>query len=335
MADLIAIRNKLTQIFSNGKYKELFDSIIKKYPNSNNKITAVCKIDNYQFMLKAYADDVIQCTSDRDKGKPSPFVEAEILRILNELEDHTPCIPGLILVHKMTERDYKLHHKSIKECINNDDPLCTIWNAINAKYLTGQPTFIITESGNIDLANFCKRACSHVDSWMIMSFIWLIIYTIGVIRKKYPDFEHGDLYARNIILFYDYEYIQDTRPGSSYYLKFDVNGKKYYVPYFGIMPRIIDFELSKLNSSLYSTQQTIGHCDDILQLLFSINNIYSTPNFVTVEIDKLWGKHIGFNLKIYQIAEIVHLKPIDKLLDLFGYEGEVPDDCIWGEWTAL
>lgn len=67
MADLIAIRNKLTQIFSNGKYKELFDSIIKKYPNSNNKITAVCKIDNYQFMLKAYADDVIQCTSDRDK----------------------------------------------------------------------------------------------------------------------------------------------------------------------------------------------------------------------------------------------------------------------------
>lgn len=332
--ELAILKNEIDKILKSGNYKELFKSIVKTYPNSNNKITIICNIKNQQFMLKIYTDDLIICSSDRVDGKPSPYVESEILRLLNELIEFTPCIPDLITTYKMTDSDYNANFKSIKECINSNDPLCVIWNSINSKYATGYPTFIATSAGNIDLYNFCKRACNHIDTYIIMSSIWMIMYTILIIRRKYPDFEHGDLFARNIILYYDYEYIKNVRPGSSYYLNFILDKKNYYVPYYGMIPRLIDFELSKLNSSLYAKQHMINETDDILQLLYSINNIYTTDNFVTVEIDKLLGSHIGYNLTYIQVAELIKLKPIEELLNLFEYDHEVPDDCIWGSWSS-
>lgn len=343
MLDLQLLQQDLNKIFESSDYNVLFKSITQHCQNNGDKITAVCKMKKWIFMLKVYADSNVECSNDRPNGQNSPYVETEILRLLNELHDQSPCIPILIAVHKMNEAELKRNIKSIQKCIHSKDEMCTLWNSLNIGRNVGGPTFIITEAGNINLYTFCQNASTHVDAWMIISFVWMILYTLYIIKLKYPKFVHGDLYARNIILCFDYDYIKDNSLASQHYLKFE-NSETFYVPYIGIVPKIIDYELAILNDDLFAKQNIgiiadNGKTDDVLQLLYSIRNIYKFKNFVTDMLDRLLGIDIGTNISYIQAVDIIKrnggMIPLEKMLksDVFNYHKKSVDkDHIWGEW---
>lgn len=336
-SELQILKKELTKIFEDSDYDVLFKYITTQIPNNWDKITAICEINKSKFMLKVYNESNVDCSTDRPNGKSSPFVESEILRLLNKLHDETPCIPILIAIHKMNDAELKRNMKSIQKCIDSKDALCNIWNSINIGMTTGGPTFIAMECGQIDLLNYCKNATTHIDAWIALSFIWMILYTLKIIWQHYPDFHHGDLYARNIIICFDYEYIKTKNlTDNQYYLKFS----DCYVPYNGMIPKMIDFELSILNDDVKSKQNIVGQTDDILQLLYSIKTIFKYKNFLTDSINKLIGLDLDNSLSYIQMHDIIHrhggMPSLERLLNspVFDYQKikDVPDEKIWGDW---
>jgi hypothetical protein len=330
------LRTKLKEIFDKDDYGQLFKSVIENLPNQNNKITVICKLENFQFMLKIYAPGKIICDSDRPNGLNSPYVESEILKILNkDFFDLTPCIPKLFYVHKMSDESVKKHIKTIEECIDRRDHLCPIWNAINENMLTGAPTFIMIEEGHINFYDYCCKASTHIDVWVIKTVVWMILYTLNLIKGKYPKFLHGDLFTRNIILYMDFEFIEKDRLGECYYLQLG----DYYVPYVGIIPKLIDFELSILNDDIKAAYKLNGKQDDIMQLLYSIKSVFGSTNQITQFIDKI-SYPTPHDITYFEFSTIIDkeggLKSIQELLDspVFGYQkgGQMDESLIWGGW---
>jgi hypothetical protein len=328
--------NDVDKLFKGGEYKKILDSIITYLPNQNNKITGICNFDDFIFMIKIYTAGSLVCNSDRINGQESAYVESEILKILNnEFSDATPCIPMYIYSYKMPESDVKKNIKSIKDCIDTEDKMCVIWDGLNSGIMTGEPTFILMEAGQINFIDFCKKASTHVDVWIIKSIIWMVIYTIMIIRKKYPKFKHGDLYARNIVLYMDADFIEADQLGRGYYLKID----DYNIPYIGIIPKIIDYELSMLDDKLYANYKLQIDTDDILQLLFDIKMLWTLENQITSFVDKLLGVDIGFNKNYIQVSNIIErhggIPSLESMLNskVFNYnKSNIDKDQIWGTW---
>ena len=275
---------EIKDIFDREDYQKLYDSIILQYPNQNNKITTLCKLNDYNFMLKIYCANNIICDIDNHKGQDSPFVESEVLKILNEkFFDRTPCIPFLIHTHKMSKETTKKQIMSIEKCTKERKELCLLWDLLNSGMSKGEPTFILMEAGNISLYQFCKNINTFNDLWVVKSIIWMILNTFKLIRAEYPEFKHGDLFTRNIILYFDNEYFSEDRLGSQFYLNFTgVN-----IPYVGILPKIIDFEISHLDKNLSSIQKLHMETDDIFQLLFDVFSVFNNQNILSDFINKL------------------------------------------------
>jgi hypothetical protein len=339
-------QNKLKNIFENDNYCLLLNNIILSFPNHNGKIVSIVSLDEFSFMMKVYAPGTITCNTDRPAGKDSPFVESEILRILNEdFFELTPCIPKLFYVHKMSESAVKKNIKSIQECIvtqkdietkKNCHEMCVIWDGLNSGLTTGQPTFILMEEGHIRFDDFCRNTSTHIDVWIVKSIIWMVIYTLKLITDKYPKFKHGDLYARNIILCVDEEFIEKDRLGKEIYIKMG----EYFIPYVGIIPKIIDFELSILNDDIQSSYKLFKETDDINQLLYSIKSFFRKPNQITELVDNIIGIKTDNNLTFFQFNEIINkaggIPDYETLLKsaAFNYKTDriVEPKKIWGAW---
>lgn len=331
------LRLQIEKIFKNEDFEKLFKSVIINIPNQSNKITVICKLDDYIFMMKIYSADPVVCNNDHKNGKDSPYVESSILKVLNdEFFDMTPCIPALLYVNKMTESSVKKHKLTIQKCLDSGDNLCVVWNALNAGITIGPPTFILMEAGDFNLGAYCRFAQSFNDVWIIKSLIWMILYTINLIRKKYPKFKHGDLYTRNIILYLDSEYGKEDRLGQKHYLQIG----EYYIPYVGIIPKIIDYELSVLDDNIRARYNSLVETDDILQLLFDVSSFWQSDNKVTELVDDILGVKLKRNISYIQASDIVNrnggLQKLEKMLDsaVFGYQkgGVVDEDSIWGSW---
>jgi hypothetical protein len=72
----------------------------------------------------------------------------------------------------------------------------------------------------------------------------MILHAFVMFRRAYPGFTHYDLHDDNILLKIDHSYVFD--PHSPQFLVFTVDGETYSVPYFGIIPKVIDFGFSTL-----------------------------------------------------------------------------------------
>lgn len=88
---------------------------------------------------------------------------------------------------------------------------------------------------------------------LLKSMIFMIIYTMYRIKELFPKFQHSDLHTGNVTLVYDYININLNKV-SVKYLKFQARAKTFYVPYFGVMPKIVDFGFSSLpERGIYNT----------------------------------------------------------------------------------
>lgn len=82
------------------------------------------------------------------------------------------------------------------------------------------------------------------------AMLFMIIHTVTIITAKYPNFRHSDMHLNNILMKADpahSKHLHKTGP----YCVFGVTKKSgaatsYYVPYYGMFPKIIDFSYSSL-----------------------------------------------------------------------------------------
>lgn len=77
------------------------------------------------------------------------------------------------------------------------------------------------------------------------AMIFMIIHAFAVVTSKYPSFRHSDLHLNNILLKADPKYKERIQIPGAHFI-FGFGGKKYYIPYYGIFPKVIDFSYASL-----------------------------------------------------------------------------------------
>ncbi len=85
---------------------------------------------------------------------------------------------------------------------------------------------------------------NSIDMCVLKSILFMLIYTLYAVTNKYPSFKHNDLHTANILFWRDPNY---KSSGPQKFIKINACNKVFYVPYYGIIPKIIDFDLSSLD----------------------------------------------------------------------------------------
>lgn len=135
---------------------------------------------------------------------------------------------------------------------------------------------------------------TYVEFMIFKSILFMVIYTMYQIRKIYPQFRHNDLHTDNIMLKLDPNFVFDPTKPEFLVFNDDVLGK-YTIPYYGMIPKIIDFGFSVIpeekicpilsldesfmgsrfkedvSSMLYHIYEDLGHHRHIANLLAIID----------------------------------------------------------------
>lgn len=80
---------------------------------------------------------------------------------------------------------------------------------------------------------------------ILKSIIFMVVFTLAKILQIYPDFRHHDLHLNNVMIKIE-NYKWDPRHPK--FVVFRDNTTHFAVPYFGIMPRIIDYGFATIPS---------------------------------------------------------------------------------------
>ncbi len=168
--------------------------------------------------------------------------EIKVLTLLRPLIDNhvTPCILRMDY-HKIC------HGVASNTCTKNnlmrDDGeinMCEYLNLVNNGLAHDKYAFLVLEMCDITLNTYLHNIVdAPIAVAIFKSIIFQVVHAFYVIKRAYPGFRHGDLHTDNVMISIDHDFKYDAR--DQRYIVFIIDKVKYYVPYFGITPKIIDF----------------------------------------------------------------------------------------------
>lgn len=196
---------------------------------------------------------------------PPPDAELKILEIFRTklIETGiTPCILELIH-HKIcpvnaglipSDKQCDLLQGSAHEATNIEEDISLNFCAWRDKIFSGlahnRIVFMVLEKCNMVLSQFIKSTIDTPIHVAIMrSILFMLVYTLFAITTIYPKFHHRDLHVDNVMLKFDDSYIFNmNKPQYLTFIIIDTANERvvYNVPYFGIIPKIIDFGFSSI-----------------------------------------------------------------------------------------
>jgi hypothetical protein len=270
---------------------------------------------------------------------PDIEVEIRVLKVLNEKitnQGKSPCILNLEAFSVCDGLTDKIEESSLDcEKILRDtralralDPPTEIRRAVchwlgetRRKRIKNKFTIEILERCHFSFLRFFRYYKDTVVEFIIFkSLLFMIIYTLYKIQKKFPGFRHYDLHVDNILLKQDPDF--KYNPLKPQVLVFADEGVEFSVPYFGLIPKLIDFGLSvipELNikpiSHLDRTVMDDRFDNDLMRLLYDIHEFlggYSRIDSLLVKIDpkKIYAENPYRALKadkeIRSLHEIIH-----------------------------
>ena len=169
--------------------------------------------------------------------------EIKILELLRDFIDRgvTPCILRMDY-HKICTASK--NQVTCSRSLIRDDPseinLCEYLNMVNSGLAHDKYAFLVLEMCDITLNTYLHNIVdAPIGVAIFKSIIFQIIHAFYVIKRKYPGFRHCDLHTDNVMISIDHDFKYDAR--DQRYVCFVIDGVKYYLPYFGVTPKIIDF----------------------------------------------------------------------------------------------
>lgn len=247
-----------------GFYRDLFNcenltafnhSIIKQMPvygvsqskfyicSYHNSTAGLADSHNY-FLTKVYfyyKTPKELYSKDQPKGIPHADAEIKILSLLRELIDNsvTPCVLRMDYHKICTSISARCNDKLMRDDTSELN-LCEYLNFVNGGLAHDKYAFLVLEMCDITLNTYLHNIVdAPIAVSIFKSIIFLVIHAVFVIKRKYPGFRHGDLHMDNVMLSIDHDFKYDARDQK--YIEIVIAGTKYYIPYFGFMPKIIDF----------------------------------------------------------------------------------------------
>ena len=296
----------------------------------------VCVYDNNRFFLKIYPhiiNEVVELKKNVSKKIYSTEAETEIavLQILKKKfidKNITPCIIELIYMktrskilndlpservcskYMQTEEQTHTHESNI------ENKLCKYRESIKNKTTKDKISFLVLEKCQIEYLQYLRLNVDSPISFSVnKSILFMLLHCYYCIKQIYPSFKHGDLHLYNIMILIDKNYIYD--PPNIKYLVFDVDGEDYAVPYFGIIPKFIDFGFSNIpEENIYSPvslnirrkSEFIQH--DILNLFYFIYNYREIINLYSLlELLQALEPNGLYTTSKFYINKMLHLAP--------------------------
>jgi len=262
----------------------------------------ICECDGVRFLTKV---GFYYKTPREIYGTPNELVmshidaEVNILNVFKRVfidKNVTPCILELVhekicSVGKLVPKEKICEHLMLNYRNNapEDDieqTMCKYNDLVRNGLAHNKCAFLVLEKCDITLEEYLRKSINTPVSLAVFkSLLFMIVYTFYAINAVYPRFRHYDLHTENIMLKFDPNYkFKTTNPK---FLVFHVDGVQYSVPYFGIIPKVIDFGFSALPEEKIISNVTEDrvqmHYRANNDLLFLFHHIYHTLDHTGVD----------------------------------------------------
>lgn len=283
--------------FRNGMHKKplfdcsdlqpFIDSIIQSLPFKGVSMSRfyICEYNGVRFLTKLclYRKTAPEIYSKVDNKAVVPHIDAEIniLEIFKRRFIDTGVTPCLIeLVYSKICDGLEAVVKRFADCgkiiasyadTESDDDvkqiLCKYVDLVKNGLGHNKCAFLVLDKCDISFGDYLRRGVNSPVSFAIFkSLLFQIVHVFYIIGEIYPNFRHYDLHSDNIMLKYDGNYVFSA--ANPKFLVFKVEGVKHIVPYFGIIPKIIDFGFSALPEEDVISNAT----EDKLQMFYRTQN---------------------------------------------------------------
>lgn len=224
------------------------------------------------------------------------IIEANISPCIIDLIHYTKCnSASLVTPNILTCHQYVTESKASENVIDSLNVIfCDYAELVRNDLAYDKFNYLVLEHCDITFHEYLThlRSKSSISFEQFRSFMFQIIYTIYRICRIYPSFRHGDLHSDNIMIKYDKKFKYD--PSNPQFYKFYVADDAYYVPYFGIICKIIDYgfavvEEEGIKSSMSDDKFIIFNKtkNDVLFLLHDIWNTQENNKMVVDFLEKL------------------------------------------------
>jgi serine/threonine protein kinase len=148
-----------------------------------------------------------------------------------------------------------------------DALLCKYHDMVKAGLAHNKCAFLVLDRCDMTLDEYLRRGFSTPASATVFkSIMFMVVHAVYVIHKVYPRARHYDLHTDNLMLKVDYNF--EFSAANAQYFEIHAEGKIFYVPYFGVMPKIIDFGFSILPEEGIVSKAV----EDKLQMYFRSQN---------------------------------------------------------------
>lgn len=295
----------IEKLFSCENLDKFINSIrfVLPYKGYSDSKFFICEYNNVEFLIKLSfykkTDPEIYSSGQSTGETAMNPVDAEINTLIllkKELIDKncTPCILEIIC-HKKCEDIFAVV-KNQKKCDEyvTDPPknpnvtemvqmmFCRQYDAFRSGLTYKTFSFLVLEECDITFNYYLTHFVDDpVSLEVLQTLLFQIIYTIYAINRIFPEFRHRDLHANNVMLKFDNSYQFD--PANPKYIVFNSEKRRYVIPYFGIICKIIDFGFASIPEkgiiSAITRDKYMMHLRTDNDLLYFFSDIYLlSPN---------------------------------------------------------
>lgn len=264
--NVVGRRIDAANLFNCDDLSEFSNSIIRplNYMGVSNSTFYLCEYGSVRFLVKMMfhrkSPAELFGGSKKLVGTISTTdAEINIMKVFRErfiYRNITPCL--LELVYDRTCEGFSKKKRWIDMCehlmldanvsLNQHQAefqVCAHLDAVADDLAHDKITFAVLERCDITLNDFMNSQIGMpVIVSVVQSVLFMMIYTFYSINKVYPKFRHLDTHNENVMLKFDPLFKFEAHSPKFYV--FTIEGVKYAVPYFGFIPKLIDFGYSVL-----------------------------------------------------------------------------------------
>lgn len=285
-----AIKNKLVIIGSGGSNNII---IINKEIPFVMKIIPTLKNN---LLIKQYNNDILEV--DIYKKLTNEFINITP-HIVYMYKNYILNDINLIFPNNCLTFDQKLIINPNKINQSNEH-LCKLKKKYDKNLLDDKLNILLVEYCSTTISDYFEDIIKIKNEKIAMKLfienirrvIFQCMFTLAVIRDKYPDFIHNDLFLRNILA------VEETNYNNNDYVKYNYNNKSYYLPANGIYIKINDYGYSlnilKENSSL--VEMINNDVEDLMEIKNPFRDVYTF----------FYDLYDGANLGAYSLMELIY-----------------------------
>lgn len=359
MSGVLAERLTAANIFDCGDLSNFIETITSILPFGGISMARLynCIIGKTKFLTKVsfFAKSAPEIYN-ASNNKPHPEAEIMILTRLRNIflaNKITPCIVELVYGHRCNKvtmlaknicKMDKLTDSAAKPSADLVKYLCDFNNMVKEGLAHDSMVFLVLERCDMTVSEFLRKHSSlPITYFIIKSMLFQIILTLTLIHDIYPNFKHYDLHSDNVMFKIDPNFVLDfSRPS---YLIYKRKGLKYYVPYFGLIPKIIDFGHSVIpeekiySSAIDDKRHMYGRAGmDILLLLYDMRRTLASVSKNFAQYDELFSMIDPSNLYVEYDTNAIRnsgdsFESYEIMLELFDYRKSASDGKIYGKFS--